>query len=37
MNKKLIMIISFFFPGIGQIILGEVKKGIVMLIIYIIS
>lgn len=37
MNKILFIILSFLFPGIGQIIKGKVIKGILMLIIYIIS
>ncbi|MDO5849902.1 MAG: hypothetical protein Q4P14_01690 [Methanobacteriaceae archaeon] len=37
MNKILFILISFLFPGIGQIIKGKVLKGILMLIIYIIS
>ncbi|MCQ2964341.1 MAG: hypothetical protein MJ203_02090 [archaeon] len=37
MNKILFIIISFLFPGIGQIIKGKVIKGILMFIIYIIS
>lgn len=37
MNKILFLIISFLLPGIGQIIQGKKVKGILMLIIYIIS
>lgn len=30
-------IISFFFPGIGQVVQGETKKGIIMFVAAIIS
>ena len=29
-------IISFFFPGIGQIIQGETQKGAIMFVVYIV-
>lgn len=30
-------IISFFFPGIGQVVQGETQKGIIMFVAAIIS
>jgi len=30
-NTTLAMVLSFFFPGVGQMILGQTTKGAVML------
>lgn len=35
-NAILAAILSFFFPGIGQIYAGEMQKGIIFFIIFII-
>lgn len=35
-NAILAAILSFLFPGIGQIYAGEMKKGIIFFIIFII-
>ena len=36
MNKIIATIVSFFFPGIGQALQGEVKLGIIIFIVYLI-
>lgn len=35
-NAILAAILSFFFPGIGQIYAGETKKGVIFLVIWIL-
>lgn len=36
-NPKIAGIISFILPGIGHLIQGQIKKGIMMFIIFIIT
>ncbi|MCQ2977344.1 MAG: hypothetical protein MJ232_04945 [archaeon] len=36
-NRKIAGIISFILPGIGHIIQGRIKKGIIMFIIFLIT